>query len=191
MGCVTFQGFTFSLNGQLLGLDSDGWTMRGFVGNEKQLKQRVLFGAHVAAGSWDVSINHSTPVGQLGLAAKVLKDSGSAVALARSNDMRESLDKIVESAGVTAGKTAAATFANAKKLQEHALADAKRLQEQAVADAKRLQEDIGKGIHEFGEKVKAGVKETQEKAQKVLANVREEATRRLSVEGVDPDPQRL
>jgi len=137
VGLVEVNAFTISINGQLLSLGNDGWAMHAFIGSTEQLLQRLIYGAHVSD-----SIHHvASPAHALGFVAKVLKDSGSAAALAKSAHVLHSVDEWVEKGS----HAAAAVAASAKQLQSDASRIAQELALQVKATQNKAMEMLNHG----------------------------------------------
>jgi len=79
IGLVRVHGLVVTLNKkQRLELGTDGWTMRGFIGSGSELRAQIFFAAPVAHGIVNSRV-------ELGLCAKLLKDSGKEKGLAIVN----------------------------------------------------------------------------------------------------------
>ena len=110
--------------------------MRGFVGSELDLKGRLFFGAPTVtpAGGGE---GQQRGVLELGLAAQVLKDSGSAVA---SESMKRTVDDLVAGAQAKGSEAAKAVQAVQANLGKHAAKMAAGLQQKQAEVAAGLQQ---------------------------------------------------
>ena len=171
IGSMEVAAFTLSINGQVLGLGSDGWTMRGFCGTDAHLMQRLLFGANVVntlegtvaslEGSKAFNLDH-VAVHELGLAAKMLKDSSAAVALHKSARVRSSVDSFVEITGAKANELKE-KVAEKVAVAEQGLRDAKVGLAMALEETKDgiAKDGIAKGVWGFGERFVKHVRDAQ------------------------------
>ena len=142
VGRVSFHGLSVTLNQQhTLSLGDRGWEMRGFVGSELDLKGRLFLGATVAPSTGAAV--------ELGLAATVLRDSGSAVVAETVKHQVEEFVHGAQAKGTEAvqavGKTAAAVAAGAA----HAKAAIDTELQHKKAEVGRL---IGEGVKKYTEK---------------------------------------
>ena len=145
--------------------------MRGFCGTDAHLMQRLLFGANVVntlegtvaslEGSKAFILDH-VAVHELGLAAKMLKDSSAAVALHKSARVRSSVDSFVEITGAKANELKE-KVAEKVAVAEQGLRDAKVGLAMALEETKDgiSKDGIAKGVWGFGERFVKHVRDAQ------------------------------
>ena len=144
VGRLSLSGLAVTVNlidqRQRLELGEDGWVLRGFVGSESELKARILY---VAPAGQGLSARL-----ELGLAAKLLRDTATAEALERGALLRAKGADAVAAVGEAAAAAVTPLAAAAADLKSS-------MEKQQAKAGERLMENFtkytGKTQYQFGD----------------------------------------
>lgn len=156
VGRLSVHGLVVILNQQQrLTLNSDGWVLRGFVGSESELRARIMFVQPVGAG-----LGSSL---DLGLAAKLLRDSGAAVAAAKGAELRAKTSEAMSKGAETLAKGAEAMAKSAEAAAAAARLSLDKTAAELEKTAAELTSKVGDELEKTANELKSKVEETQDK----------------------------
>ena len=159
IGRVQLRGLDITHNGHPYALAADGWELRGFVGSWSELERHLLWYGTEKDLARDVLLGHAP---QVGLAAKLLKDSGERELKAKVSGFTGKdeyvFGDVTKAAVSKLGETVAIGVSSYTGKEEYVFGDLSRTTVHRLGEgATKLGETVAKPLSKLGDEVASGV----------------------------------